>query len=144
MGRRREQSLNTLGAGGSSQHSSTNSPQGHAKFALPFIKHMALTNAQKQRRFGDRNVIVLTDRAEQIAEKLIDMEDQKKLRRIAKLIGNYLKNFPIGAASGPWTSATWAMDGWQQITPLSVPIELTSPAFSGAFFEHVLNDAAHG
>jgi len=134
MGRRREQSLNTLGAGGSSQHSSTNSPQGHAKFALPFIKHMALTNAQKQRRFGDRNVIVLTDRAEQIAEKLIDMEDQKKLRRIA----------PIGAASGPWTSATWAMDGWQQITPLSVPIELTSPAFSGAFFEHVLNDAAHG
>ena len=63
---------------------------------------MALTNAQKQRRFGDRNVIVLTDRAEQIAEKLFDMEDQKKLRRIAKLIGNYLKN--------PNRSGIWAVD----------------------------------
>jgi len=36
---------------------------------------MPLTNAQKQRRFRDRNVIVLTDRAEDIAEKLMDMED---------------------------------------------------------------------
>jgi hypothetical protein len=43
---------------------------------------MPLTNAQKQRRFRDRNVIVLTDRAEDIAEKLMDMEDQKKLRKI--------------------------------------------------------------
>jgi hypothetical protein len=34
--------------------------------------------------------------------------------------------------------------GYVALTPLSVPIELTSPAFSGAFFEHVLNDAAHG
>jgi len=50
---------------------------------------MALTNAQKQRRFGDRNVIVLTDRAEQIAEKLIDMEDQKKLRRGPRLPGQW-------------------------------------------------------
>jgi len=53
---------------------------------------MALTNAEKQRRFRDRNVIVLTDRAEEIAEKLIDMEDQAKLRKVARLVGNHLKN----------------------------------------------------
>jgi len=53
---------------------------------------MALTNAEKQRRFRDRNVIVLTDRAEEIAEKLIDMEDQATLRKVARLVGNHLKN----------------------------------------------------
>jgi hypothetical protein len=53
---------------------------------------MALTNAERQRRCRERNVVVLTDRAEDIAEKLIDMEDQAKLRKVARLIGNHLKN----------------------------------------------------
>jgi hypothetical protein len=39
---------------------------------------MALTNAQKQARWRERNVIVLTDDPDAIAEKLMDMEDQAK------------------------------------------------------------------
>jgi hypothetical protein len=53
---------------------------------------MPLTNAQKQARWRERNIVVLTARAEEIAEKLMDMADQKKLRKVARLIGNHLKN----------------------------------------------------
>jgi hypothetical protein len=82
---------------------------------------MPLTNAQKQRRFRDRNVIVLTDRAEDIAEKPMDMEDQKKLRKIAKLIGNHLKNpNRSGRAQRHWTverslettGFIWRLSAW--------------------------------
>jgi hypothetical protein len=53
---------------------------------------VALTNAEKQRRWRERNQVVLTERTEDIAEKLIDMEDQKKLRKISTLINDHLKN----------------------------------------------------
>jgi late competence protein required for DNA uptake (superfamily II DNA/RNA helicase) len=53
---------------------------------------MALTNAQKQARFRNRNTIVLTARAAEIVEKLVAMEDQAKLRKIHRWIGNHLKN----------------------------------------------------
>ena len=60
---------------------------------------MALTNAEKQRRFRERNVIVLTEDAKDIAGRLIDMEDQAelrrvetKLRKIARYIGDHLKH----------------------------------------------------
>jgi hypothetical protein len=53
---------------------------------------MALTNAQKQARWRERNVVVLTDGAQWIAEKLIDMGDQAKLRRIAAFINDHLKH----------------------------------------------------
>src|SRR5262252_7826638 len=65
---------------------------GHGHDYVTGRADMALTNAEKQRRFRDRNVIVLTDRAEEIAEKLIDMEDQATLRKVARLVGNHLKN----------------------------------------------------
>jgi hypothetical protein len=53
---------------------------------------MALTNAQKQARWRERNVITLTARAEDIAEKLMEMGDLTKLRKIHRWIGNHLKN----------------------------------------------------
>jgi hypothetical protein len=52
---------------------------------------MALTNAEKQRRWRERNQVVLTERGEDIAEKLIDMDDQAKVRKIFRLVGNHLK-----------------------------------------------------
>jgi hypothetical protein len=53
---------------------------------------MPLTNAEKQQRWRDRNVIVLTAAANDIATKLIEMEDQPKLRKVAKFINDHLKN----------------------------------------------------
>lgn len=53
---------------------------------------MALTNAEKQARWRSRNQIVLTEHAREIAEKLIEMADQAKLRRIAKFINDHLKH----------------------------------------------------
>jgi hypothetical protein len=53
---------------------------------------MALTNAEKQQRWRERNQVVLTDRAETIAERLIDMEDQAKLRKISRFINDHLKH----------------------------------------------------
>ena len=53
---------------------------------------MPLTNAEKQQRWRDRNVIVLTATAREIAEKLIEMEDQPKLRKVARFINDHLKN----------------------------------------------------
>jgi hypothetical protein len=53
---------------------------------------MPLSNAEKQRRFRERNLVVLTERAEEIAEKLMDMPNQNKLRKISRLINNHLRN----------------------------------------------------
>jgi hypothetical protein len=53
---------------------------------------MALTNAEHQARWRTRNVISLTDRAPYIARKLIEMDDQFKLRKIAKFINDHLKH----------------------------------------------------
>ncbi|KRQ03093.1 hypothetical protein [Bradyrhizobium manausense] len=53
---------------------------------------MALTNAEKQARWRDKNVIKLTDHAVDIAEKLIEMDDQKKLAKLAKFINDHLKH----------------------------------------------------
>jgi hypothetical protein len=53
---------------------------------------MALSNAEKQARWRERNQVVLTEHARVIAEKLIDMEDQAKLRKIARFINDHLKH----------------------------------------------------
>lgn len=46
---------------------------------------MPLTNAEKQARFRDRNVVTLTGAAGEIAAKLIDMSDQKKLKKVHRI-----------------------------------------------------------
>ena len=51
---------------------------------------MALSNAQKQALWRERNRIVLSDDAEEIAEKLIAM-DRRKLRTVHSYISKYLK-----------------------------------------------------
>ena len=51
---------------------------------------MALSNAQKQERWRERNQIVLTDPAKRIAAKLIAMDDEDKLRKVASYINDYL------------------------------------------------------
>jgi hypothetical protein len=57
---------------------------------------MALTNAEKQRRWRERrmsNTIVLaSDPAAHIAENMILMEDQAKLRQISRFINEHLKH----------------------------------------------------
>ena len=53
---------------------------------------MALTNAEKQARWRERNIILLADDATDIAAKLIEMDDQAKLREIAKFINDHLKH----------------------------------------------------
>ena len=57
-----------------------------------YVTRMGLTNAQKQQRWRDRNVVVLTGRAATIAEQLIGMSDQKKLRKIAAFINDHLRH----------------------------------------------------
>jgi hypothetical protein len=53
---------------------------------------MAPSNAEKQARWRERNVVALTDDARIITSKLIDMDDQAKLRRIAGSINDHLKH----------------------------------------------------
>jgi hypothetical protein len=53
---------------------------------------MALTNAEKQQRWKERNQVVLTWPAEDIAGKLMDMEDQGKLRKIVNYLKDHLKH----------------------------------------------------
>jgi hypothetical protein len=53
---------------------------------------MALSNAEKQARFRSRNVVVLTDHARDIAAKLIDMDDQNKLRKVARYVNDHLRH----------------------------------------------------
>jgi hypothetical protein len=47
---------------------------------------MALTNAEKQRRWRARNVIVLTAGAREIARRLAAMDDQDKLAQVVRLL----------------------------------------------------------
>jgi len=51
---------------------------------------MALTNAEKQERWRKRNQVVLTDSARHIAAKLIAMDDEAKLRKIASYVNDHL------------------------------------------------------
>lgn len=51
---------------------------------------MPLTNAQKQERWRTRNQVVLTDPAKRIAAKLIAMDDEDKLRKVASYVNDYL------------------------------------------------------
>jgi hypothetical protein len=44
---------------------------------------MALTNAENQARWRARTIISLTEPAKEIAAKLIEMDDQDKLRKIS-------------------------------------------------------------
>ena len=53
---------------------------------------MPLSNAEKQRAFRERNVVVLTADARAIAGMLIDMADQSKLKKIARFISDHLKH----------------------------------------------------
>jgi hypothetical protein len=53
---------------------------------------MAMSNAEKQARWRDRNVVSLTARADDIAAKLIAMDDQNKLRRIARYVNDHLRH----------------------------------------------------
>jgi hypothetical protein len=53
---------------------------------------MALTNAEKQARWRERNIISLTDRAPEIALKLIEMDDQDKPRKIVQYIYDHLRH----------------------------------------------------
>jgi hypothetical protein len=47
---------------------------------------MALTNAQKQRRWRERSVLLLSADAREIARRLAAMDDQTKLARIVYLL----------------------------------------------------------
>jgi hypothetical protein len=58
----------------------------------PYVTEMPLTNAEKQARFRDRNVVTLTGAAGEIAAKLIDMSDQKKLKKVHRIVATYLKD----------------------------------------------------
>jgi hypothetical protein len=52
---------------------------------------MALSNAERQARWRDRNQIKLTDDAESIAWQLMHMDDQKKLLKVSRYIRDHLK-----------------------------------------------------
>jgi hypothetical protein len=51
---------------------------------------VALTNAEKQERWRKRNQVVLTESAKRIAAKLIAMDDEGKLRKIANYVNDHL------------------------------------------------------
>ena len=53
---------------------------------------MALSNAEKQARWRGRNQVVLTEDAQTIATRLIEMDDQAKLKRVAKFVNDHLKH----------------------------------------------------
>jgi hypothetical protein len=60
---------------------------------------MPLTNAEKQKRFRERKVIVLTHDANDIAERLIELHDQdelratvRKLRKVASFVADHLRH----------------------------------------------------
>jgi hypothetical protein len=52
---------------------------------------MPLSNAEKQRAFRERNVVVLTADAREIADMLIHMADQNKLKKVARFINHHLR-----------------------------------------------------
>jgi hypothetical protein len=60
---------------------------------------MALTNAEKQQRWKERNQVALTWDADDIAAKLIAMEDQAKLRKIVSYLKDHLKHPDLFSSS---------------------------------------------
>jgi hypothetical protein len=84
---------------------------------------MALTNAEKQARWRDRNMVVLTERAELIAKKLIEAMDERELRQVSALIADHLKDRPCELCNG---SGLRRMKGWANCTSKKCD---TSPAF---------------
>jgi hypothetical protein len=62
---------------------------------------MALSNAEKQARFRNRNVLLLTGDARDIAAKLIEMVDQKKLRMVVSHLNDHLA---LKVAAPPFTT----------------------------------------
>ena len=61
---------------------------------------MPFTNAQKQARWRDRNMIVLSASAEQIASKLTATDDLHKLHKLAALLNHHLKDRPCPTCIG--------------------------------------------
>ncbi len=59
---------------------------------------MPFSNAEKQRRYRERNQILLSANASVIAKRLIRMSDQNKLRRVAAFINDHLQR-PEGVQS---------------------------------------------
>jgi hypothetical protein len=61
---------------------------------------MALTNAQRQARWCERNRIVLSDDADEIATKLIriDIKDRPKLRKVFNLLAKHLMKATRGGS----------------------------------------------
>jgi hypothetical protein len=61
---------------------------------------MTISNAEKQRRFRDRNVIMLTRDANEIARQLISQQDdldalrdiEKKLRKVASFVADHVRH----------------------------------------------------
>src|SRR5262245_62158449 len=61
---------------------------------------MPLTNAQKQQRWRERHVVVLSAPAEDIASKLIASDDLYKLHTIAAIVNAHLKDHPCPRCEG--------------------------------------------
>ena len=53
---------------------------------------MALSNLERQKRWQERNLVKLTGSAMEIAEQLIGMADQAKLRKVARFVNDHLKH----------------------------------------------------
>jgi hypothetical protein len=65
---------------------------------------MPFTNAQKQARWRDRNMIVLSASAEQIASKLTATDGLDKLHKLAALLNQHLKDRPCPTCNGKGVS----------------------------------------
>jgi hypothetical protein len=61
---------------------------------------MPLTNAEKQARWRDRNMIVLSASAEHIASKLTATDDLHKLHKLAALLNHHLKDQSCPTCNG--------------------------------------------
>jgi hypothetical protein len=89
---------------------------------------MALTNAAKQQRWRERNVVVLTGTAQDIAERLIDMADQNKLRRVAAYLTDHLRHperTPLARAIALGRAGMDSLNG--RLSKTAALAELTAP-----------------
>jgi hypothetical protein len=50
------------------------------------------SNAEKQRRWRERNQLVLTGTAADIAAQLIELVDAKKLRKVTRFVNDHLRH----------------------------------------------------
>ncbi len=64
---------------------------------------MPVTNAEKQARWRERHVVVLSTLAQDIADKLIATGDLYKLHTIAALLNGHLKDHPCPTCNGSGT-----------------------------------------